>query len=124
MAKKAAPFLCAAVFLAAGFSVSAAASGPVRYRAAEIRQTPLPGIRFVSGLTICDEALWLGRWVSRYWLSTGMIEPEFHLASQEERRQELPIDAFRLEVEGRDLSGTWRWVNAEKWRSMVPKGCL
>jgi len=103
---------------------AAAASGPVRYRAAEIRQTPLPGIRFVSGLTICDEALWMGRWVSRYWLSTGMVEPEFHLMSQEERRQALPIDAFHLEVAGRDLSGTWRWVHAKKVEVHGPEGLL
>jgi alpha-galactosidase len=99
-------------------------AGKGRYWAAEIHQRPLPEIRFTSGLTLCDEALWMGRWVNRYWLSTGMIEPEFHLESQEEGREALPIDAFRLAIEGQDLSGTWRWVKAEKSEVHNPDGLL
>ena len=98
--------------------------GTGRYWAADIHAQPLPGIRFTSGLTICDEALWMGRWVTRYWLSTGTIEPEFQLESQEARREALPIDAFRLAVEGQDLSGTWRWVKAEKSEVHNPNGLL
>jgi len=102
------------IFLCATALAAAAESAPDRYQAADIHKQPLPGIRFTSGLTVCDEALWRGRWVTRYWLSTGMVEPESHLKSQEERREDLSIDAFRLTIEGQDLSGTWRWVKAEK----------
>ena len=93
-----------------------------KYWAAEIRQQPLPGIRLASGLTVCDEVLWKGRWVNRYWLSTGLIEPEFHYASTVERRAGLPTDGFQLAVEGVDLAGTWRWVKAEKTEVHDPDG--
>ena len=98
--------------------------GKDRYWAADIHQRPLPGIRFTSFLTICDEALWNGRWVTRYWLSTGLIEPEFHLESQEEQREGLAIDAFRLALEGQDLSGSWVWVKADKSEVHNPDGLL
>jgi len=99
-------------------------AGQDRYWATDIHQQPLPGIRFTSGLTICDEALWNGRWVTRYWLSTGLIEPEFHLESQEEQREGLAIDAFHLALEGQDLSGSWVWVKADKSEVHHPDGLL
>ncbi len=108
----------------AGAFASNESTGGGRYWAADIHQQPLPGIRLTSGLTICDEALWKGRWVTRYWLSTGFIEPEFHLASEEKQREGLPIDAFRLEVDHQDLSGTWGWVKAEKSEVHNPDGLL
>jgi len=60
--------------------------------------------------------------VTGYWLSTGIIEPEFHLESQEQGREGLAIDASRLAIEGKDLSGTWRWVKAEKSDDHNPDG--
>ncbi len=117
--------VCLAIVLACASGFASAAEGSAgKYWAADIHQQPLPGIRLTSGLTICDEVLWMGRWVNRYWLSTGMIEPEFHLASQEERREGLPIDGFQLAVEGQDLSGTWTWVKAEKSEVQNPDGLL
>src|ERR1019366_5193841 len=65
-------------------SIAAASQAEHRYWAADIHQQ---GIRFTSGLTVCDEVLWKGRWVNRYWLSTGFIEPEVHLGSAQERLQ-------------------------------------
>jgi len=115
--------VCLAIVLTC--AAAYAAPGEARrgkYWAADIHQQPLPGIRFTSGLTLCDEALWRGRWVNRYWLSTGIIEPEFHLASQEERREALPVDGFQLAVEGQELSGSWRWVKAEKSEVHNPDG--
>ena len=53
-----------------GFILSDA--GPARYAAAFIRQGAEPGIRFSSGLTVTDEVLRHGRWINRYWLSTGI----------------------------------------------------
>ncbi len=129
--KRALAVLCTALGFLLGVSPAngtpaspAAAANATRYRAAEIRQPPSAGIRFTSGLAVCDETLWMGRWVTRYWLSTGLIEPEFHLQSEEGRRQGLPIDAFRLEVGGKDLSGSWRWVRAEKSEVHNPDGLL
>ena len=95
-----------------------------KYWAADIHQQPLPGIRLTSGLTVCDEVLWKGRWVNRYWLSTGFIEPEFHYVSAQEHREGLPIDGFQLAMEGKDLAGTWRWVKAEKSEVHNPDGLL
>ncbi len=114
--------LWAAILLLAAVSSSAAADSVTsRYRAAEIRE---PGIRLTSGLTVCDEVLWKGRWVNRYWLATGFIEPEFHLASALEQREGLPIDGFQLAIEGQDLAGTWKWVKAEKSEVHNPDGLL
>ena len=105
-------------------SPAAAAPAGRKYWAADIHQQPLPGIRLASGLTVCDEVLWKGRWVNRYWLSTGFIEPEFHYASAQEHLAGLPIDGFQLAMEGQDLAGTWRWVKAEKSEVHNPDGLL
>jgi len=115
--------MCLALFLscAAAFAATQETANS-RYWAADIHQQPLPGTRLTSSLTICDEALWMGRWVNRYWISTGIIEPEFHLQGQEGRRESLPIDGFRLAIEGHDLAGTWRWVRAEKAEVHNPDG--
>jgi alpha-galactosidase len=111
------------LFSAAAFAATEETSSR-GYWAADTRQQPLPGTRLTSGLSICDEALWMGRWVNRYWISTGIIEPEFHLEGQEQRRESLPIDGFRLSIEGQDLAGTWRWVRAEKSEVRNPDGLL
>ena len=36
----------------------------------------------------------------------------------------LPVDAFKLEIEGQELSGTWKWVGAEKTEVHNPDGLL
>ena len=73
---------------------------------------------------VCDEALRNGRWVSRYWLSTGMIKPEFHLDGERAALEKLPIDAFDLAMEGQDLAGSWQWVRAEQKQVRNPDGLL
>jgi len=95
--------------------VSEPATG--RYRAADIRHQPLPGIRLPSGLTVCDEALWMGRWVNRYWLSTGMIEPELHLrtagrAAQSFADQRFPTRSGRPGTLGNLALGQGREVRS------------
>ena len=114
----------AGVFVCISAFAATPEPGNARYWAADIHQQPLPGTRLTSGLTICDEALWMGRWVNRYWISTGIIEPEFHLQGQEEKRAALPIDGFRLSIEGQNLAGTWHWVKAEKSEVHDPDGLL
>jgi len=104
-------------------TVSAQTASPL-YRAAVIRQGPEPGIRFSSGLTVCDEALRSGHWVSRYWLSSGMIKPEMHLDSERRRFEGLPLDAFELSLEGQDLGGSWKWVKATQTEVHKPEGLL
>jgi alpha-galactosidase len=115
--------LCILLVLITPSAAPAATLGG-KYWAADIHQQPLPGIRLTSGLTVCDEVLWKGRWVNRYWLSTGFIEPEFHYESAQEHREGLPIDGFQLAMEGQDLAGTWRWVKAEKSEVHNPEGLL
>ena len=84
-------------------------TAPESYRRAVIRAAPSaePGIRFSSGLPVCDEALRNGHWVSRYWLSTGMVKPENHLAHEAIAFRGLPLDAFQLSLEGQSLDGTY-----------------
>jgi len=89
-----------------------------------IRLGQFPGVRFTSGLTICDEELQSGRWVNRYWESSGQIVAETQLEEQRQRMDPLPVDAFRLEIEGQDLSGTWKWVAANKSEVHDPDGLL
>src|SRR5438876_4726705 len=120
---------CGYYFLAVQMCIVAAAGaapGPSteRYSAAVIRQEPEPGIRFSSGLTVCDETLRKGRWVSRYWLSTGMIKPEVHLEEERSVMETLPIDAFELAIEGEDLAGSWRWIKAQQSKVQNPEDQL
>ena len=91
--------ICLSIILLCATTLAASKSAPGRYQAADIHQQPLPGIRFPSGLTVCDEARWKGRWVNRYGLSTGMIAPERNMQWQEEKREGLPIDGFQLALE-------------------------
>ena len=117
--------ICLSIILLCATALAAASeSAQGRYQAADLHQPPLPGIRFPSGLTVCDETLWMGRWITRYWLSTGMIAPGHNLGSQAEEREGLLIDGFQLALEGQELSGTWRWVKAEKSEVHNPEGLL
>src|SRR5215218_7069526 len=80
-------------------SVSFGQSADNRSRSAVVRPGPTPGIRFASGLTVCDEELYKGHWVNRYWTSTGQIKPE----NQMERREDDAAppkdgDAFQLAI--------------------------
>jgi len=92
----------------------AAAAPGLSPRSAVIRTGPIPGVRFSSGLTICDEELRHGRWVSRYWESTGQIVADVQIEADRQQMDGLPVDAFKLELEGQELSGTWKWVGAGK----------
>jgi alpha-galactosidase len=95
-----------------------------RYWNAAIRQEPAPHVRLTSGLMVCDEELSAGRWVNRYWTSSGQILADFHLDGQSQRRSGLPVDSFQLSVEGQDLAGTWQWVKAEQKHVTNPEGLL
>jgi alpha-galactosidase len=97
---------------------------PASYQDAVIRTAPNPGIRFSSGLMVCDEELYNGRWVNRYWTATGQIKPDMHLENQAAERSGLPQDAFTLSIEGQNLAGTWKWIKAEKQVLSNPAGLL
>ncbi len=107
-----------------GVSFPAHSQTPAPYSAAVIRTTPNPGIRFSSGLMVCDEELYNGRWVNRYWTATGQIKPDMHLEGQSATRSGLPQDAFMLSIEGQNLAGTWKWIKAEKQVMSDPDGLL
>lgn len=83
-------------------------------RAAVIRTGTNPGVRFISGLAVCDEELRGGRWVTRYWNSNGQIVPDVHLQQEQPEMDLFPIDAFKLEIEGQELSGSWKWIGASQ----------
>ena len=95
-----------------------------QFRRAVVRTGDEPGIRYASGLSVCDEALRNGHWVGRYWLSTGMVKPEFHLERERHVFEGLPLDAFELSLEGQDLGGSWEWVNSTQTEVQNPGGLL
>ena len=95
-----------------------------KYWNALIRTSPVPGVRFISGLMVCDEELYNGRWVNRYWTSTGQIKPDFHLDGQSALRSALPFDSFDLGIEGQNLAGSWKWIKAEQKPVTNPDGLL
>ena len=77
------------------FAAVATEQGP---RSAVIRTGQFPGVRFSSGLTVCDEELRHGRWVSRYWESSGQIVADIQIDAERAQMDNLPVDAFRLEI--------------------------
>jgi alpha-galactosidase len=103
------------------FAAVATEQGP---RSAVIRTGQFPAVRFSSGLTVCDEELRNGRWVSRYWESSGQIVADIQIDAERAQMDTLPVDAFRLEIEKQDLSGTWKWIGANKSEVHNPDGLL
>ncbi|MGC2171446.1 MAG: alpha-galactosidase, partial [Candidatus Sulfotelmatobacter sp.] len=103
------------------FAATTSEQGP---RSAVIRAGQFPGVRFSSGLTVCDEELRNGRWVNRYWTSSGQIVPDIQLDAEGPEMDTLPVDAFKLEIEGQKLSGTWKWIGADKSEVHNPDGLL
>jgi alpha-galactosidase len=83
-----------------------------------------PSVRLSSGFMLCDEELYAGRWVNRYWDSTGQIKAGFQMEGQSQARSGLPIDSFQLGIEGQDLAGSWRWVKAEETEVKNPDGLV
>lgn len=108
--------LCSLVFAAPATQPS--------FHSAVIRTGLIPGIRFSSGLTVCDEELRNGRWVSRYWDSSGQVIADIQIDAERSQMDLLPVDAFKLEMEGQDLSGTWKWIGANKSEVHNPDGLL
>ncbi len=88
-----------------------------------VRTGATPGVRLSSGLMVCDEELFQGRWVNRYWTSSGQIKPDVHLEGQSQQRQGEPMDSFQLGIEGQSLAGSWQWVGANQSRT-TPEGRL
>src|ERR1051326_4509684 len=80
-----------------------AQQGPATFQRADVRSGNEPGVRYNSGLTVCDDVLRQGHWVNRYWLSSGMVKPEFHLDLERRLFDGLSLDAFELSLEGQDL---------------------
>ena len=93
-------------------------------RSAFVRTGPIPGVRFGSGLTVCDEELRNGRWVSRYWESSGQVVADIQIEGERQQMDSLPVDAFKLEIEGQELSGTWKWIGVSKSEVHNPDGLL
>lgn len=118
--------ICASFCLLAPFNslLFAAVTPDGGPRAAVVRTGPIPGVRFNSGSTVCDEELRNGRWVSRYWESTGQIVADIQMDGERQQMDALPADAFKLEIEGQELSGTWKWIGASQSEVHNPDGSL
>jgi len=111
-------------FLLFHLTLFAATAPDLSPRSAFIRTGLVPGVRFSSGLTVCDEELRHGRWVNRYWESSGQIVAQNQLEAERQQMDALPVDAFKLEIEGQELSGTWTWVGASQSETQNRKGLL
>src|SRR5882724_11883904 len=111
------------VLLLHSFTLGVLPSDPP-YRAAVIRTGQFPGVRLSSGLTIYDEELRNGRLLTRYWGSNGQIVPDAYLDGDRWLIDMLPADTFKLEIEKQELSGTWKWIGAEKSEVHNPDGLL
>lgn len=113
-----------ATFLTSAFSLwGQSTTNPVEN--AVIRtSTSAPGVRMTSGLMVCDEELYNGRWVNRYWTATGQIKPDSHLEGQSQDRAGLPIDAFQLGIEGHNLAGSWKLISTQQKHLTNPDGQL
>jgi len=70
-----------------------------------------PGVRCMSGHIMLDEAFLNGRLCTRYWNANGQIWPEMHFESRRWNADQ-PADAFRLGINGQDLSGGFAWESA------------
>src|SRR5580692_171619 len=103
------------------FATASQEPGP---RSAFVRTGPIPGVRFSSGLTVCDEELRNGRWASRYWESSGQIVADIQIDAERQRMDALPVDAFKLEIEKQELSGSWKWIGASQSEVHSPDGLL
>ena len=82
-----------------------------------VPETDIPHVRYTSGLYVVDEVFLQGRLIGRYWSSSGGIRPDMHFRWSNwytEVGPLLPADAFVLAMEGRFLSGGWRWQGAEE----------
>jgi len=92
------------------------------HQAFDVRDEPNPGVRYESGLTICDEALVNGHWVGRYWSAVGRLQAEAEAVPELGPTRELDAPslsdsaAFRLVVDDLDLAGGWTWVSADEVR--------
>jgi alpha-galactosidase len=117
---------CAAAFviLISGLSVKGQAASSQLTNVAIRSESAAPGMRLTSGLMVCDEQLYAGRWVNRYWTATGQIMPETHLEGQNQERAGRPIDSFQLGIDGQNLAGNWKWIRTEQKSVANPDGLL
>lgn len=71
-----------------------------------------PGVRYLSGRLVLDEAFLAGRLVTRYWNPNGQVWPETHFGNLKWGADQ-PADVFRLAIDKQDLSGGFTWGQAE-----------
>ena len=62
-----------------------------------------PEVRYTTGRTVYLEGIAKGRWVGRYWSVDGRLNVAYERAAE---------PAFRLAIDGEDLSDGWRFVSA------------
>jgi alpha-galactosidase len=94
------------------------------FRGAVIRSGEFPGVRMSSGLTVYDEEFRNGRLLTRYWDSTGQVVPDAYSEADRAVIDQSPADAFKLEIESQELSGTWKWIRADKAEVHNPDGLV
>jgi alpha-galactosidase len=71
------------------------------------------GYRYISGRQVLDEVVISGRLITRYRNCTGQVYPEMSLGAgmfENLARKYPEADAFKLSVNGKDLSGGWQYA--------------
>jgi alpha-galactosidase len=92
------------------------------YSAVFFRTGERPGVRYVSGPVVYDEAFQAGRLVTRYWNPDGQVWPEMHYENLKWGPDD-PADVFELVINGQNLAGGLEWVSAglepdtSRWRA-------
>ena len=90
-----------------------------------IELSPIPSVIYRSGSTVCQEALWNGRWVGWAWSTTGKVQEIQQLVNTPDAArhilpvpsaQHLALQAFELEIDGQSLHHDWEWVAAHEER--------
>jgi alpha-galactosidase len=74
-----------------------------------------PAARYVSGLTVCEEALQDSRWIGLYWSATGQVQREnITTGLPWLNPTEAPLHAFDLEMDGQCLHNRWAFVGGSE----------
>ncbi|HUW82300.1 MAG TPA: alpha-galactosidase [Phycisphaerae bacterium] len=71
--------------------------------------------RYVSGMTVCQEALQNGRWLGLYWSAGGQVQRENITSTLPILSPtEVPLAAFDLEIDGQRLHNRWTFAGGSE----------
>ena len=87
-------------------------------------ESGIPKIRYISGLTVYDEALVNSRWIGRYWAADGKVTAETHIWEVlNDTVTTLPLHSFRIEIDSQSLHTYWQCSGAIQYYD-IEKGAI